>query len=203
MAVSSAAAQVHAPSADGVIASVWPEAPWAGGGLRITRAALDVVERDAIAGYEAEQEACGYLAGPAEEALLCDRAQPIENLAKLLHERDPVMFFHPPRKFFAFQERTLEAAIRDGDARRSPVKILYHSHLDVGAYLSGTDEAVLSRGSPPSFVGAAATLGPGPAWALAFLVSSVRPIGGKLVVDDHRLFVWEGRRFIASVFEVA
>lgn len=202
MAVTSSV-QVQGATA-GVIPSVWPEAPWAGGGLRITRAALDVVERDAIAGYTAEQEACGYLAGPAGEPLLCDRAEPIENLAKLLHERDPVSFFHPPRKFFAFQERTLEAAIRDGESRGSPVKILYHSHLDVGAYLSGTDEAVLSRGSPPSFVGGSATLGPGPAWALAFLVSSVR-IGGEgtPIVDDHKLFVWEGRRFIPSVFELA
>ena len=180
----------------------WPEAPWARGGLRIARAAIAAVERDAIAGYEADQEACGFLAGPLSDPLLCDRAEPIENLAKILHVRDPVAFFHPPRKFFAFHERTLEAAMRDGAERGSPVKILYHSHLDVGAYLSGTDEAVLSRGSPPSFIGGTATLGPGPAWALAFLVSSVRGGEGKPVVDDHRLFVWEDKRFVASTFEL-
>ncbi len=180
----------------------WSDSPWVRGELRIRRDALSIVERDAIAGYEAEQEACGYLAGPLADPLLCDRAEPIENLAKILHERDPATFFHPARKFFAFHERTLEAAIRDGEERASPVKVLYHSHLDVGAYMSGTDEAVLSRGAPPSFLGGAATLGPGPAWPLAFLVSSVRRTDGAPFVDDHRLFVWEKRRFVASTFEI-
>jgi proteasome lid subunit RPN8/RPN11 len=178
----------------------WPEAPWTLGGLTISRAALAEVERDAIAGYEADQEACGYLAGPASDPLLCDRAEAIENLAKILHERDPAAFFHPARKFFAFHERTLEAALRDGTERGSPVKVLYHSHLDVGAYMSGTDEAVLSRGSPPTFLGGTATLGPGPAWPLAFLVSSVRGGDRAPYVDDHRLFVWTGKRFEASTF---
>jgi proteasome lid subunit RPN8/RPN11 len=178
----------------------WPDAPWTQGGLRISRAAIAVVELDAVAGYEAEQEACGYLAGPADDPLLCDRAEPIENLAKYLHARDPVAFFHPPRKFFAFHERTLEAAIREGAERASPVKILYHSHLDVGAYLSGTDEAVLSRGSPPVMLGGGATLGPGPAWPLAFLVTSVRKESAAPFVDDHRLFIWQDRRFVPSTF---
>ncbi|HTJ85275.1 MAG TPA: Mov34/MPN/PAD-1 family protein [Polyangiaceae bacterium] len=178
----------------------WPDAPWTGGELRISREAIALVERDAIVGYEADQEACGYLAGPAADPLLCDRAEAIENLARILHERDPVSFFHPPRKFFAFHERTLEAAMRDGTERGSPVKVLYHSHLDVGAYLSGTDEAVLSRGSPPSFLGGTATLGPGPAWPLAFLVSSVRKGEAAPFVDDHRLFVWRSGRFEPSTF---
>ena len=180
----------------------WPDAPWTCGELRISRAAIEAVERDAIAGYEAEQEACGYLAGPASDPLLCDRAEAIENLAKILHERDPATFFHPARKFFAFHERTLEAALRDGIERGSPVKILYHSHLDVGAYLSGTDEAVLSRGSPPTFMGGGATLGPGPAWPLAFLVSSVRRGAAGPHVDDHRLFIWKDRRFESTTFEL-
>lgn len=180
----------------------WPDSPWTAGALRISRAALAVVESDAIAGYEQDQEACGYLAGPHADPLLCDRAEPIENLARILHERDPKTFFHPPRMFFAFQERTLEAAIRDGLERTSPVKVLYHSHIDVGAYLSGTDEAVLSRGSPPTHPGAPAILGPGPAWPLAFLVSSVRAGHGGPVVDDHRLFIWHERRFVPSTFTI-
>ncbi len=180
----------------------WDAAPWVLGSLRITREALAEVERDAVAGYLAEQEACGYLAGPAADGLLCDRAVAIPNLAKALHERDPVAFFRSPRTFFAFHERTLEAAMRDGLERGSPVKVLYHSHLDVGAYLSATDEAVLSRGSPPSFAAGPATLGSGPAWPLAFLVTSVRRADGEPFCDDHRLFIWRAGRFEPSAFEV-
>jgi proteasome lid subunit RPN8/RPN11 len=180
----------------------WDKSPWIEGGLRITRAAIAEVERDAIAGYEAEQEACGYIAGPESDPLLCDRAVPIENLAKLLHKRDPVVYFRSPRTFFAFHERTLEAAMREGLGMSSPVKILYHSHLDVGAYLSGTDQAVLSRGQPARSEGGTGMLGPGPAWPLAFLVSSVRRGVSAPHVDDHKLFIWRAGGFEQSTFEL-
>lgn len=180
----------------------WANSPWIRGSLRVTRAALAEVERDAIRGYGADEEACGYLAGPSDDPLLCDRAVPIENLARVLHERDPIAFTASARSFFAFKERTLEAAIYEGLTRGSPVKVLYHSHLDVGAYLSGTDEAVLSRGSPPRLDGRGATLGPGPAWPVAFLVSSVRAGTEGPLVDDHKLFVWSKGRFEASRLEV-
>ncbi|MBL9023175.1 MAG: Mov34/MPN/PAD-1 family protein [Myxococcales bacterium] len=180
----------------------WNNAPWLEGGLRITRSALDDVERDAVAGYLADQEACGYLAGPASDGLLCDRAVPIENLAKALHERDPKTFFRSPRTFFAFKERTLEAAIKEGLSAGAPVKILYHSHIDVGAYLSGTDQAVLSGGVPPQVEGGPASLGAGPAWPLVFLVTSVRRGVSEPHCDDHKLYVWKRGEFEQSTFEV-
>lgn len=180
----------------------WEDSPWIRGGLRITRAALDALERDAVAGYLADQEACGYMAGPAGDPLLVDRTVPLLNLAKQLHERDPKTFFRSARTFFAIQERTLEAAMREGVDLGSPVKILYHSHLDVGAYLSGTDQAVLSGGVPPSTHGGLATLGPGPSWPLCFLVSSVRRASSEPQVDDHRLFVWTRGQFEESPFEI-
>jgi proteasome lid subunit RPN8/RPN11 len=180
----------------------WNNSPWIHGGLRITRAAIAEVERDAIAGYLADQEACGYIAGPASDGLLCDRTVPIENMAKELHERDPKTYFRTPRTFFAFKERTLEAAIQEGIYAGSPVKVLYHSHIDVGAYLSGTDEAVLSRGSPPRLAGGPAVLGPGPAWPIAFLVTSVRGGAGEPHCDDHKLFIWRSGRFEPSAFEL-
>ncbi len=53
--------------------------------------------------------------------------------------------------------------------------MLYHSHLDVGAYFSETDAAAANMG------------GDEPAYDLAYLVVSVR--AG--TVDDSRLFVWD------------
>ena len=43
-----------------------------------------------------------------------------------------------------------------------PVKVLYHSHLDAGAYFSPTDAAVMSMGEPPAHEGGADRDGPGP-----------------------------------------
>jgi [CysO sulfur-carrier protein]-S-L-cysteine hydrolase len=180
----------------------WENSPWINGGLRVTRAALDSVEKEAVAGYLSEQEACGYLAGPASDPLLCDRAVAIENLAKLLHARDPVTYFRSARTFFAFKERTLEQAIYAGQGEGAPVKVLYHSHIDVGAHLSGTDQAVLSGGSPPRAEGGSASLGPGPAWPLAFLVTSVRMGPAEPYCDDHKLYIWRQRGFEETTLDV-
>ena len=51
--------------------------------------------------------------------------------------------------YFAFNEKKFADAV-DASAREGrPVKVLYHSHLDAGAYFSPTDAAVMSMGEPP------------------------------------------------------
>lgn len=171
--------------------------PWVAGGLSITRAALRAVEDEAIAAYARDEEACGYLAGPAA-SLVCDEAVAMPNLANKLHALDPETYFRTGRSFFAFNEKRFDDAVRRGAEAGRPVKVLFHSHLDAGAYFSATDRAVMSTGQPPAVEGGPITLGPGPAWPLAFLVTSVR--GGR--VDDHALFVWDGADFVTSTFTV-
>ncbi|MEZ4440939.1 MAG: Mov34/MPN/PAD-1 family protein [Polyangiaceae bacterium] len=171
---------------------------WAKGGLVITREALDAVIADAVRGYAEDEEACGYLTGPSDDPLLCDEVVVMKNLARKLHEMDPEQYFRTARTFFAFNEKRFDDAVRRGEADGRPVKILYHSHLDAGAYFSVTDRAVMSMGSPPSVEGGAAELGPGPAWPLCFLVTSVRAEG----VDDHKLFAWSGSDFVEVPFTV-
>jgi proteasome lid subunit RPN8/RPN11 len=166
--------------------------------LTISRAALDAVERDAVRGYAADEEACGYLRGPSSDALLCDETVVLPNLANKLHALDPQQYFRTARTFFAFNEKKFDDAVTAATADGRPVKVLYHSHLDAGAYFSPTDRAVLSTGEPPEREGGAIKLGPGPTWPLAFLVTSVRADG----VDDHKLFVWDGRDFAESSFTV-
>lgn len=172
--------------------------PWVRGGLRIQRAALDVVERDARRGYTLDEEACGYLTGPGDDGLFVDEAVPLVNLAAKLHALDPVTYFRSARSYFAFNEKRFDDAVRAGAESARPVKVLYHSHLDKGAYFSPTDRAVMSLGEPPVHEGGAFQLGDGPAWPLAFLVTSVRALG----VDEHRLFVWDGSDFAESSFAV-
>ena len=175
---------------------------WTAGGLTVTRKALDIVEQDALRGYAADEEACGYLRGPAsrEGILLCDEAVPMTNVANKLHAIDPVQYFRTARTFFSFNEKKFDDAIRASQAAGKPIKVLYHSHLDAGAYFSPTDAAVMSMGEPPATEGGAITMGQGPAWPLAFLVTSIR--GG--VLDEHRLFVWDGeqKQFVASPFTI-
>jgi len=67
--------------------------------------------------------------------------------------------------------------------------VLYHSHLDAGAYFSETDAAVakMGQGEPP--------------WDLAYLVTSVRSAR----VDDQKLFIWDpaSGTFVESALEVS
>jgi hypothetical protein len=78
--------------------------------------------------------------------------------------------------------------------------VLYHSHLDAGAYFSPTDAAVMSCGEPPEIEGGPIRMGDGPAWPLAFLVTSVRGDSGPPRIAEHRLFVWDGAAFTPSTF---
>ena len=174
--------------------------PWVEGRLRITRAALVLVEQDALRGYANDEEACGYLRGPASDALRCDEHIAMTNLATKLHALDPVTYFRSARTFFSFNEKRFDDAVGQSGRDGCPIKVLYHSHLDAGAYFSPTDAAVMSMGEPPTSEGGPVRLGPGPAWPLAFLVTSVR----RGVVDEHRLFIWDNvaNAFAPSVFEI-
>lgn len=176
------------------------EALWARGGIRIAKSVLLAVERDAIAVYGRDEEACGYLSGPAGDPLLCDEHVAMVNVANKLHAMDPETYFRTARQFFAFNEKKFDDAVRSGAAGGRPVKVLYHSHLDAGAYFSPTDKAVMSLGEPPAKEGAPAAMGPGPAWNLAYLVTSV--VAGEIA--EHGLFVWdtEARDFVAARFDV-
>lgn len=174
------------------------DSPWIRGDLRIRRAVLDAVEAEARAGYARDAEVCGYLRGPAGEPALVDELVAMENLANKLHALDPETYFRTARTFFAFNEKKFDDAFRASRGAGRPIKVLYHSHLDAGAYFSPTDQAVMSMGEPPQAEGGEAKLGPGPAWPLAFLVTSVRATG----VDEHKLFVWSGAAFVEAPFSV-
>jgi proteasome lid subunit RPN8/RPN11 len=160
--------------------------PWTLGGVRITRAALAAVEADALRGYAADEEACGYLRGPAGDAR-CDEHVRLANTANKLHAIDPERYFRTARTFFSFNEKKFADAVEASAREGRPVKVLYHSHLDAGAYFSPTDAAVMSMGEPPAVEGGPVTMGPGPAWPLAFLVTSVRAGA----IAEHGLFVWD------------
>jgi proteasome lid subunit RPN8/RPN11 len=180
-------------------------APWTAGGVVIAKGVLDEVDRDAVARYAKDEEACGYLRGPASEPFVCDEAVPLENLANKLHALDPETYFRPARTFFAFNEKKFDDAVRSSSASGRPVKVLYHSHLDAGAYFSPTDAAVMSFGQPPAIEGGPHELGPGPQWPLAFLVVSVgKPAeGGEARVLDRRLFVWKDAAFVEAEMSTA
>ncbi|HXN32677.1 MAG TPA: Mov34/MPN/PAD-1 family protein [Polyangiaceae bacterium] len=148
--------------------------PWAEGNLVIAGRVIDQVDEEARRAYARDEESCGFLVGPASDARGIDGIVPMVNRANALHRLDPDSYPRTGRMYFDIDSMKFEAAISRGDAEGRPVKVLYHSHLDAGAYFSATDAEVakMGQGEPP--------------WDLAYLVTSV--MGGR--VDDRKLYVW-------------
>ena len=163
--------------------------PWIEGDLVIARSVLDRVNEEARLAYGRDEESCGFLVGPDKAPRAIDGIAPMVNRANALHKLDPEAYPRTGRMYFDIDSMKFEGAIRRGDAEGRPVKVLYHSHLDVGAYFSATDAEVakMGQGEPP--------------WDLAYLVTSVR--AGQ--VDDRKLFIWDPgtRSFVETRLEVA
>jgi adenylyltransferase/sulfurtransferase len=114
---------------------------------RLTAKALAALYEHAQREYP--KECCGIVFGPKDEAA-ADEARACENIQDALHAEDPVQ--HPrdartaynlaPADIFALQ-KSLRGA--------RPAKIVYHSHVDVGAYFSDTDQAAAAFGDEPAY----------------------------------------------------
>jgi proteasome lid subunit RPN8/RPN11 len=151
-------------------------APWTEGGLKIPSHVLAEIERAGIAAYARNEEACGYLSGPAADALLVDHAVELENLANKYHQVDPEGHPRTGREYFKINALKFERAIAEGEQTQRPVKVFFHSHLDCGAYFSAEDAASMTMGNTG-----------GPSFALAYLVTAV----DRGQVTAHRLFIWD------------
>src|SRR5688500_19224470 len=112
--------------------------PWIGrSGVRILAAIIEKIDDEARrAATERDEESCGFLVGPKADALLVDAIVPMENRANKLHRLDPETYPRTGRMYFDINPLAFERAVREGEASGRPVKVLYHSHLDVGAYRS-------------------------------------------------------------------
>lgn len=162
--------------------------PWILGQLRIAKAVLDRVDEEARAAYGRDEESCGLLLGPASDPLVVDEAVPFENRANKLHRLDPETYPRTGRMYFDIDPMKFGRAVEAGEGNGRPVKVLYHSHLDVGAYFSETDAQAATMG------------GDEPTYDLAYLVTSVRAGA----VDDRKLFIWDpgAKKFVETELAV-
>ena len=161
--------------------------PWIAGNLKIPRSALQIIERAGIEAYARDEEACGFITGPASDPLLADQALELENLANKYHKVDPEGHPRTGREYFKINSLKFERAIAEGVSSERPVKVFFHSHLDCGAYFSAEDAASMTMGNTG-----------GPSYSLAYLVTAV----DKGEVTAHRLFIWdfEKKEFVEAPF---
>jgi len=98
---------------------------------------------------EVPRECCGIVFGPKDQPA-ADSAKACENIQDRLHAEDPARFTRDARTAYNFDARdifALQKSLR-GDA---PAKIVYHSHVEVGAYFSDTDQAAAQFEGEPAY----------------------------------------------------
>ncbi len=140
---------------------------WIAGELVIDAAVLEAIKQHALEGYP--KESCGFASGPAAEPNVVNASVRETNEADKYHRLDPVTFPRTATTYFKINELRAAKAFEQGEKDGAPIKVIYHSHCDAGAYFSQEDAATFASDN---------TL----MWPCAFLVVSV-------VKDDTPILV--------------
>ena len=137
---------------------------------------LTTQEREAIQSQAVEEyphESCGVIMrrGDERKLLRCRNAQ------NELHARDPQRHPRDARTAYYIDPKDL---LRIGDLERDgfDVDVIYHSHIEAGAYFSETDRRQALVGGQPAYP------------AAVYVVTSV--VAGQL--DAMAAFRWDGER---------
>jgi proteasome lid subunit RPN8/RPN11 len=144
--------------------------PWVSGNLVIDKAAMDEIEQHALACYPSE--CCGFVLGPADEPSVLDAIEREENEADKYHALDPITFPRTSKTYFKINELRAAKKFDEGQRNGRPVKVIYHSHCDAGAYFSDEDAATFATDGQLM-------------WPCAYIVVSV--IDGE--IRERRLWV--------------
>ena len=119
------------------------QAPWIAGNLRIRGAVMEAIAAHAKREYPSE--CCGFLFGPEEVPALLDAHTEEVNEADKYHALDPVAFPRTARTYFKINELRASRQFDEATAAKRPLKVIYHSHCDAGAYFSAEDAATFAQ----------------------------------------------------------
>lgn len=159
------------------------ETPWLSGGLTFTEDVINAVIEDAITCYP--DESCGFVAGPGSVPLHCDQVFREENEANKYNDLDPERFPRRGDTYFKINELRASRLFDSCADQGTPIKVIYHSHCDAGAYFSEEDAATFAHGGQLT-------------WPVAFLVTSVEDG----TFNDQKLWVFNGTTFVEANFSV-
>lgn len=132
--------------------------PWIAGEITISKSVLESIHNHALDTFP--KECCGFASGPASEPLLVDAYARETNEADKFHKLDPVTFPRTAETYFKINELRAAKAFEQGEKDGKPIKVIYHSHCNAGAYFSKEDAATFAADN---------TL----MWPCAFIVVSV------------------------------
>lgn len=117
----------------------------------LTGAELVAVRRQAETEYPAE--CCGVVLIRADAAAGERRLRPCRNIQDELRAKDPARFPRAARTAYYMAHEDLIEISRQ-EAQGWAVHVIYHSHVDVGAYFSETDRRNALVDGQPAYPGA-------------------------------------------------
>jgi adenylyltransferase/sulfurtransferase len=132
-----------------------------------------LAEMYAQAVREYPHECCGLVFGKRGQPL-ADQVRPCVNVQDQLHAEDPAQNPRDARTAYALGSRDL-FLVGKSERTETPVKIIYHSHVNVGAYFSETDQRMATADGEPTFGG------------VEYVVMDVREDG----VREAAQFAWD------------
>lgn len=123
---------------------------------------------------EYPRECSGMIFGPVDKAGELTKLRPCKNVQDDYHAKDPKNFPRTAQTAYFIDPKELLAIQKEVRQGRLAVRVIYHSHIDTGAYFSEEDKRIASPEEEPAYPG------------VEYLVVSV--IRGK--VADANLFRW-------------
>lgn len=122
-------------------------------------------------------ETCGILVSPRGSLDRVSGIYPCRNIQDECHTEDPVNFSRTSETAYFMSPGDLLKIQKEARQKQSQMRVIYHSHVDAGAYFSEEDQRVaLSEGEP---------VYPG----VSYLVVSVQK--GK--AGEMSIFEWDGK----------
>lgn len=96
------------------------------------------------------EEACGYLTGPEDRAGALSEAHSIPNIQNRMHAEDPETYPRTAREAYFLDPKVRLPLERRLRAEGRAIRVIYHTHPNVGAYFSAEDQrkALMPNGDP-------------------------------------------------------
>jgi proteasome lid subunit RPN8/RPN11 len=132
----------------------------------------------ALCEADPEREVCGFVVRRAGAL----HVEHVPNVADRYHERDPVQFPRTSRDAYLMDPKVQLRIHRELEAQGGEIAVVWHSHVECGAYFSDKDRSDAVVDGQPTVPGA------------EYLVLSVR--GGR--VDEVKRYCWDGKAHVEA-----
>jgi proteasome lid subunit RPN8/RPN11 len=94
-------------------------------------------------------ECCGFVWGPRDRPV-ADRATACDNIQARLHAENPAHFMRGARTAYRLDLRDI-VVLQESLLSDTPVRIVYHSHIDGWSHFSDLDQATARVGNEPAY----------------------------------------------------